>query len=141
MDKMNANFFIALVCLIFACGQPARVNDCNKVKYGTFYFYPPKTNDEYVSIRDKDLQREIDFKTKDTSFWQVKWKSDCEFSLKFIRKSVPMSDDDKAFYNAHVVVAQIVKVSEQYYIYKAWLDSIDSGNPLSDTVWFKPRIK
>jgi hypothetical protein len=141
MDKKKANFFIALVCPLFACGQPARVNDCNKVKYGTFYFYPPKTNDEIVIIRDKDLQTEIDKKTKDTSFWQVKWKNDCEFSSRFIRKSRLVSDDERAFYNAHVVVAQIAKVSKQYYIYNAGLDSIDSGNPLSDTIWFKPRIK
>lgn len=141
MDKKKANFFIALVCPLFACGQPAGVNDCNKVKYGTFYFYPPKTNDEIVIIREKDLQTEIDKKTKDTTFWQVKWKNDCEFSLKFIRKIGPVSDDEKAFYNAHVVVTQIAKVSKQYYIYKAWLDSIESGNPLSDTIWFKPRIK
>jgi hypothetical protein len=141
MDKKNANFFIALVCLLFSCGQPAGVNDCNKVKYGTFYFYPPKTNDEYVIIRDKDLQREIDFKTKDTSFWQVKWKNDCEFSFRFIRKTRPISDDDKAFYNAHVVVVQIAKISKQYYVYNAWLDSVESKNPLSDTIWFKPRIR
>jgi hypothetical protein len=140
MNKKNANFFIVLVYLLFACGPPARVNDCDKVKYGTFYFYPPETNDEYVIIRDKDLQTDI-VKKNDTFFSQVKWKNDCEFSLRFIQKSRPISDDDKAFYNAHVIVAQIVKVSEQYYIYKAWLDSIESGNPLSDTIWFKPRIK
>jgi hypothetical protein len=127
MDKKKANFFIALVCPLFACGQPARVNDCNKVKYGTFYFYPPKTNDEIVAIRDKDLQTEIDKKTKDTSYWQVKWKNDCEFSLRFIRKNRPISVDEKA--------------SKQYYVYNAWLDSIESGIPLSDTIWFKPRIK
>jgi hypothetical protein len=140
MDKKNANFFIALVCPLFACGQPARVNDCNKVKYGTFYFYPPKTNNEYVIIRDKDLQREINFKTKDTTFWQLKWKNDCEFSLRFIRKSGPISDGEKAFYNAHVTVVQIAKVSKQYYVFKGGLDSIESGNFLSDTIWFKPRI-
>lgn len=141
MDKKNANFFIALVCPLFACGQPARVNDCNKVKYGTFYFYPPKTNDEFVIIRDKDLQREIDFKTKDTTFWQLKWKNDCEFSLRFIRKSGPVSDDEKAFFNNAHVSVQIAKVSKQYYVFKGGLDSIESRNPVSDTIWFKPRIK
>jgi hypothetical protein len=141
MGKKNANFFIALVCPLFVCGQPAKVKDCNKVKYGTFYFYPPKTNDEIVIIRDKDLQTEIDKKTKDTTFWQIKWKNDCELSLKFIRKSGPISDDEKAFYNAHVVVAQITKVTKQYYIYNGGLDSIERGNTLSDTIWFKPGIK
>ena len=142
MNKKKANFFIALVCPLFACGQPARVNDCNKVKYGTYYFYPPKTNDEYVILRDKDVQREINFKTKDTSFWQVKWNNDCEFSLSFIRKNRPISDDEMAFYKAHVVVAQIAEVSKQYYVYNAWVDSIKSGNPFNrDTIWFKPRIK
>jgi hypothetical protein len=141
MNKKNANFFIALVCPLFTCGQPARVNDCNKVKYGTFYFYPPKTNDEFVIIRDKDFQKEINFKTKDTSFWQVNWKNDCECSLKFIRKSGPVSNDEKAFYKAHVTVVQIAKVSKQYYVFKGGLDSIESRNPVSDTIWFKPRIK
>jgi len=141
MDKKKANFFIALVCPLFACGQPASVNDYNKVKYGTFYFYPPKTNDEIVIIRDRDLQTEINKKTKDTFFWQVKWKNDYEFSSKFIRKSGPIADDEKAFYNAHVVVMQIEKVSKQYYIYKIGLDSMESGNLVSDTIWFKPRIK
>ncbi|WP_205514636.1 hypothetical protein [Longitalea arenae] len=141
MDKKNANFFIALVCPLFVCGQPARVNDCKKAKYGTFYFYPPKTNEEFVIIRDKGLQREIDLKTKDTTFWQLKWKNDCQFSLKFIRKSGPISDDEKAFYNAHVSVVQIEKVSKHYYVFKGGLDDLENGNFLSDTIWFKPRIK
>lgn len=141
---MYFNFATACLLIIgplFTCAQPAKVNDCKKVKYGTFYFYPPNTNDEIVTIRDKDLQTEIDKKTKDTSFWQVKWKNDCEFSLSYIRRSGPISDDDKAFYNAHVIVAQIEKVSKQYYVFKAWLDSFGSGKFVSDTVWFKRRFK
>ena len=141
MFKKKANFFIALVCPLFACGQPAGVNDCNKVKYGTFYFYPPNTNNEIFIIRNKDLKTEIDKKTKDTSYWQVKWKNDCEFSFKFIRKSKPISDDDKAFYDAHIIVAQIAKVSKQYYVYNAWLDAIESKYSSSDTIWLKPRIR
>ncbi|WP_207515251.1 hypothetical protein [Longitalea luteola] len=141
MVKKKSSFFIALICPLLTCGHPARVNDCNKVKYGTFYFYPPKTNDEFVIIRDKHLQREIDYKTKDTTFWQLKWKNDCEFSLRFIRQSGPISDDEKAFYNAHVSVVQIAKVSKEYYVFKGGLDSIESRNAVSDTIWFKPRIK
>ncbi|MCS3798764.1 hypothetical protein [Niastella sp. OAS944] len=141
MNKKNVYFSLVLVCPLIACGQPAIVNDCQKVKYGTFYYYPPKANDEFVIIRGKDLQTEIDSKTKDTFFWQLKWKNDCELNLKFIRKSGQISDDEKAFYNKHVSVVQISKVSKQYYVYKGGLDSIESINPLSDTIWFKPRIK
>ena len=140
MHKKFVSFLIASAFFLCMFGQSATVKDCNKIKYGTFYFYPAKVQDGFIIIREKALQREINLKTNDTTFWEVKWKNVCEFNLKFIRKNRPISSEEKVFYKSHVSVIKILKVTKQYYVFNAGLDSINSINPLSDTLWFKARI-
>ena len=140
MNKGFVSFLIAFIFPLFMFGQSVTLTGCNKVKYGTFYFYPVKVQNGFAVIRKKNVQKEINLKTKDTAFWEVKWKNTCEFNLKFIRKSRPISNDEKTFYNSHVSIVKILTVTKEYYVFSAGLDSLNATNALTDTLWFKPRV-
>jgi hypothetical protein len=140
MSKEFVSFLIAFTFPLFIFGQSTAVNDCSKVKYGTFYFYPENVQNGFTIIRERNIQKEINLTTSDTTFWEVKWKNACEFNLKFIRKSRPISNDEKAFYNSHISVVKILKATKEYYVFNAGLDSLNSTNALTDTLWLKARV-
>ena len=140
MNKRVIVFLIAFTLPLCMFGQPITSNDCNKIKCGTFYFYPINAQSGFVVIRKNSMQEEINLETSDTSFWEVNWKNTCEFNLKFIRKNQPMSDEEKTFYSSHISVFKVLKVTKKYYVFNAGLDSLNSANALTDTLWFKPRL-
>ena len=138
---------IKFACFLIVCGFPLLIysqqriiGDCNKVKYGTFYFYPENVPDGFKIIRENKVQIEINLNTKDTTFWEISWKDACEFRLKFIRKSRLISVDEKIFYNSHVSVVKLLKVAERYYIFRGALDSLNNKSAIIDTLWFRSRI-
>jgi hypothetical protein len=139
MNKRHIAYLIALILPLSMFGQSVKSDDCNKIKYGTFYFYPANAQNGFAVIRKKSLQEEINLKTSDTSFWKINWTNACEFNLRFIRKSHPISDEEKDFYNAHVTVVKITKITRGYYVFKGGLDSINSKSAMTDTLWFKAR--
>lgn len=112
---------------------------CIKVKSGTFYFYPENSKKGFIVFREKGIQSEFNLATSDTSYWQVLWKNDCEFQLKFIRKSNTISNEEKDFYDSHISVVRILKVANDYYVFKAGLDSLNNAGAVIDTFWFKPQ--
>jgi hypothetical protein len=140
MGKSWVIYIILFSLPIMLLGQP-RVSDCAKIKTGTFYFYPHKSDKGYVIIRDNMLQEEVNMKSSDTSFWKIRWLSGCEFDLEFLRRTQPMLDSEKRFYNQHITVVKIVNIADSYYTFKAGLDSItnNNNNNLVDTIWFKAR--
>jgi hypothetical protein len=140
MSKEFFNFLITFLSPLIILGQSAVVGSgCNKIKEGTFYFYPANAQKAFAVVREGAIQKEINLNTNDTSFWKVNWENDCVFSVKFIRKSHPMSDDEKSFYNSHITVFKILTITKEYYVFKAGLDSISNANILTDTMWRKAR--
>jgi len=140
MSKEFFNFLITFLSPLMILGQPAVVGtDCNTIKEGTFYFYPENAQKAFVIVRKGTMQTEINLKTNDTSFWEVKWEKDCAFDVKFIRKSHSISDDELSFYNSHTTVFKVLRITKDYYVFKGGLDSISKANILTDTMWLKPR--
>lgn len=138
---MIKEFKIVVFAVLFPfvlLGQSNKV-DCQKVKEGTFYFYPSNTKLKYVIIRGDSIQEEIDYKTADTTFWKVYWQNDCTLKLGFIRKTQPISDGERYFYNSHITVIKIMDVTKDYYTFKGGLDSISTLKSISDTLWFNAR--
>jgi hypothetical protein len=127
-------FFFPLILL----GQ-SKSADCGSVRKGIFYLYPQKSQTKFAIMRSDSTQEEVNLITTDTSYWKVSWQNDCMFNLKFIRKSHPISDGEKNFYNSHTTVFKILSVTKDYYTFKAGLDSIATTNPLTDTLWRKAR--
>lgn len=113
--------------------------DCKKVKTGNFYFYPPKSQKGFLIIRDNTTQEEINLQTGDTSFWRIKWQSPCAFTLSFLGKSQPASNEEIAFYNSHKTVVEILNVTKEYYTFKGRLDNAATSN-VTDTLWFNKRV-
>lgn len=139
MNKNLISILVASISPLLMFSQSIKTNNCSKVKQGTFYFYPVKGQSVFTIIRENGIQKEINIKTGDTTFWKIRWRSACEFNLKFIRKSRFVSNEEKLFYNSHLSVVRILNVSKDYYIFNAGLDSLNVKNVLTDTLWFKAR--
>jgi hypothetical protein len=139
MSERILIFLIALLSPMVLLAQSSKVVDCGKIREGTFYFYPLKSEEKFTIIRKGSVQMEINAKTSDTSFWKTNWINDCVLNLKFIRSTKPMSDAQKSFLNAHVTVVQVLEVEKGYYAFKGGLDSIGAMNSSTDTLWQKPR--
>jgi len=139
MKKGFISFLIWFILPLFMFGQSARVK-CNKVKSGTFYFYPAASQKEFIIKRKNSIQKEINVTTSDTTFWKINWKNNCVFELKFIRKNQPISDNEKSFYNSHITVFKILKITKDYYTFTGGLDSVSNTSALADTLWFKAKV-
>jgi hypothetical protein len=59
MNKGFIGFLIAFTLPLCMLGQSATSNNCNKIKCGTFYFYPVNTQTGFVVIRKNSIQKEI----------------------------------------------------------------------------------
>ena len=133
---LTINFLFLFPLILF--GQ-VKSFDCQQIKTGTFYFYPHKSKHQYIIIRESLLQKEINLNTNDTSLWKVNWQNDCIFDLKFISITRILSEFEKSFFNSHFSVIEIIDVKQDYYIFQQGLDSLNSINPVFDTLWFKTK--
>ncbi len=138
MKKLLINFLIAFLSPLILLSQ-SKTFTCNKIRNGIFYFHPQDAQKKLIVVRKGSIQKEINTQKTDTSFWKVTWQNACSYSLKFIRKSQPLSDEEKSFYTSHISVVKILGIKKEYYIFKGGLDSINNKSALTDTLWFKPN--
>jgi hypothetical protein len=132
------NFLIILYLSPNLLLAQSKTLNCDYIKKGTFYFYPSKSQEKFVIMRDGSIQMEINLRTSDTSFWKVNWKDYCILNLKFDHSSQTMSNAQKSFFNSHVTVVNVLGVEKDYYIFNAGLDSINR-NITVDTLWMKEK--
>lgn len=138
MNKRYINFLFTFLFPIISLGQ-SKTLDCSSIRNGTFYFCPLNPQKKFTIIRENSIQKEIDIKTFDTSFWRVSWQSDCVFNLKFIRRSRLISEKEKIFLNSHSTTIKILNITRSYYVFKADVDLGTTVSTLTDTLWFKPK--
>ena len=138
MSNKFINFLITFLSPMILSAQ-SKALDCSGIREGIFYFYPLKSQEKFIVIRNGSMQREINTRTSDTSLWKVYWVNDCVLNLKFIRSSQSISNAQKSFLNSHVTVVQVLGITKDYYVFKGGLDSISKTNSTMDTVWLKPR--
>ena len=126
---------------IIVFGQVKRI-DCKRIHTGTFYYYPIKSKQPYIIIRNSLFQKEIDINKKDTSVCRISWQNDCTFSSKIIKSTLLqqdyLKDFLKDFFKSHSMVIEIVDIEKDYYIFKQGVDVIKI-NARMDTIWFKPK--
>jgi len=132
MKKILINILIGFLFPIILLGQ-SKTFSCEKIKNGTFYFHPQNPQKKLIVVRQGSVQKEINTQKSDTSFWKVTWQNACVYTLEFIRKSRPLSDEEKSFYTSHISVVKILSIKKDYYVFKGGLDSIanksrSSGN-------------
>lgn len=138
---VNIRFVVAVFPLPLILGCQDKNQNCRIAKKGTFYFYPSKTNRQYRIIRTDSSQTEINLATGDSSFWIIKWKNECTFTLSFGRNTRVMSDEERNFYNSHFLKSKKLTVAPSYYIFKATTDPRDGFKPMADTVWLQENLK
>lgn len=123
-----------VLSLFLACTLPQL--DCRNVRKGKYYFYPRNSTKKFLVIRTNSIQKEVEDNTLDTTYWKIKWKSDCSFTLEFSHRINKQTKEEEAFYTAHKVVVEVLHVTKNYYTFRAGIDSI-SQSTLVDTLWMK----
>lgn len=139
MNKIFIYFCIIFLLPLVSLGQ-LNSSNCSSIKKADFYFYPSNSQKQFLIVRNNSLQKEIDINTGDTSFWKVKWLGPCIFTLSFLRRSQPISNEELLFFNSHKTIVEVLKVTPNYYVFKGGLDSIAKAGSITDTLWHKKRI-
>jgi len=135
--KPSINSLSLLSLLLISCLLPS--TQCDLFKNGRFYFYPKDSKSHYTILRRDSLQCEINSQTADTSFWKIKWVSNCEFVCTYISGTEKQSKEKQEFYEKGIVQVSIVNTSKEYYVYEALFKSGSFTKKFNDTMWLKER--
>ncbi len=115
-------------------------DECNKIKDGTFYYYPKNTIDQYILIRDGAKEMDVEIGKKDTSTWKISW-SNCVYEEKFVNSNRVLKPEEKQLYKDHKMACKITSVSSSYYTFEMYFDNTKGIALLKDTVWFAAKAK
>jgi hypothetical protein len=139
-SSMNKKLYLLFIPLLYCfkgfsqSQQPA----CNKVKEGTFFYYPPNTQEKFIFIRESKTQKEIETNANDTTVWKIDWINACAFTLSFLSKNRSVDADERSFYNSHKLYVNVLGVTDKYYTFKSGLDSVSTKSQI-DTIWLKRK--
>jgi|HubBroStandDraft_1064217.scaffolds.fasta_scaffold31232_2 hypothetical protein len=111
----------------------------NSVKVGEFYYYPKDSKESYYDLRNDSILGEINLRTGDTSIWRIRWPSDSVIEMRYVTGSKKLTDAQRAYRSAHMVVVRIDRVAAEYYTFSAGMDSVGGLGYTQDTMWFKPK--
>jgi hypothetical protein len=140
---MLRSFCLFLFCLSLLPFQKTFAqNDqppCVNVKDGTFYSYAVNSNDNWKSVRNGDVQEEINLITGDTIHFQVKWANNCEYSLKYKSGGKNLGRDVLALFKQYAYVSVIKEVAPEYYVTTSYLDATTNYPVAVDTMWHSER--
>lgn len=133
------------MAFIFAAGPTGHLvsqppQTCMDIKTGIFYYYPKTTNDYYIEQRDENYLNEKNGATGDSTIWQLEWKGDCEYTLKYVSGNTKMPDAMLKFYGKHKLVCDIKKVTGDYYIFTSYADKNTNQPLLTDTIWYNQKV-
>ena len=133
------NFCICfLITPIFLFSQKSALS-CSDFKFGTFYFYPKNTHDFYIERIDEKYLHEKNMVTGDTVLWEIKWKNDCVYSLKFIATNEKMNSETESLLKHHNLVYEIDSKTDNYFTVKGFLDK-NTNIPIQfDTMWLNEK--
>lgn len=119
-------------------GQSKKVT-CADIKTGAFHLYPKNSADHFIDVREGEYVRETKMNTGDTSLYKINWLSDCTYSLQYISGSEKMPDETAKFFKKHKLVYEMFAVTNNYYVYKGYIDKVSNLPISTDTVWFKEK--
>jgi len=124
---------------LFSFSQQNNTLSCADVRNGTFYYINTKDDDKQTYIRKGSLQRETSPKRKETILWEVNWLNDCTYSLKYESGGENRTEAEQKFLNKHIVVTEILHVTEDYMTFRSSFDKVSNPTVLSDTLWIRQR--
>jgi hypothetical protein len=130
--------FLTGKSLISRC-QDDHLLKCADVRNGTFYYFNPQDNGRETFIRNGALQKEIVPKKKETVLWDVEWLNECTYTLKYESGAENHSAAEQKFLAKHIVVTEILHVTEDFMTFRTAFDKVTNPTILSDTLWIKQR--
>jgi hypothetical protein len=120
-------------------GQDNAALNCSDVKNGTFNYFDKREGEAEIFIRKGDVQREISPKRRETLYWEVNWLNSCTYTLKYQSGGEDRSAAEQKMLNKHLVVVEILQVTDDYMTFRASFDKITNPTVLNDTLWIKQR--
>jgi len=140
MNRRPGIIFLAAISICFHFVSCLNSSDrCAKLKEGTFYYYSPDHENDGLIIRKDSLQSEINRKTGDTSYWRIKWITDCQFSSHYLSGIKFASRGDEYFYKTSTVTFTIGAITKDYFLYDALFENEYARKKYSDTCWLHER--
>jgi hypothetical protein len=136
--RKTALSMVLLCCFSILWAQDKTMGTTN-IKKGVFYFYPRNSKESFYIVRNDSFQKEINFHTRDTSFWQITWQSDSIFRVQYLKGTKKLSDDESLFYHGHTIVIKVRNITSRYYTFSGGLDLVNGIGNTQDTVWTEPR--
>ena len=132
--------FILIICclLLFSnCTTPIKKIDCSKFKTGTFLFRYRTLNEtiNFLLIRNKTSQTEINKTTGDSSTYRIRWINECSYELKFLSGTEILADSLLRLRKSTTITTTIVEANNDYCRFKVKSDKSDYT--LEDTMWIQ----
>ncbi|MEO5592948.1 MAG: hypothetical protein ABIR15_17720 [Chitinophagaceae bacterium] len=136
----TAQLLFLLIALSFYSNAQDKYPVCTDLKNGIFYNYPKNAPDQYMDTREGDWVHETNLITGDTTLWQIKWTDDCVYTLKYISGNVKINAEVAVFLKKHVLAIEMLKLTNEYYTFKSYVDKVSTVPILSDTMWLNQKV-
>ncbi len=116
--------------------------ECKSLHEGIFYNYPKNTDSKLLFERFGKYQKETNLKTGDTTVWEIKWKNDCVGSLEYINGNNAENGEFAATLKQKKakVLFKINTITNDYYTYTIYLNSVSNLPMGTDTMWMSEKI-
>ncbi len=113
--------------------------NCLDVRNGTFVYFNPNSGVQETFTRKGALQKELIGKPKELIIWEVEWLTDCVYTLKYQSGAENHPAAEQKFLGKHLVVTEILQVTEDYMTFRTSFDKVTNATNLTDTLWIKQR--
>jgi len=108
------------------------------VRNGTFHVYPPD-GQHFLVVRNDTSQLEVNLATGDTSYWTVKWSSNCEFTAQYVSGGRMESKEQEEFFKKTVAQFNIQKITSNYYVFSGTVKTPKGDRTYTDTTWLTEK--
>ena len=130
---MRYYFSIFLSCtLILSCSDKPKNIDCSRFKTGKFKYHSSYTGKNFLLERTDSTQIEMDEETGTVAELKIDWVNSCEYILTFSRFIKKGDGSFDMHQNFVPVKTEILKMGEDYYIFRTTSNNI--GRDMIDTI-------
>ena len=125
-------------CILILTSCQLKKLTCESVRNGVFHLYPA-SGQHFLVIRKDTIQSEVNLATGDTSFWKVKWITNCDFTAQYVSGGRMESKEQEEFFKKTVAQFNVQKVTAQYYVFTGTVKTPKGDRTYTDTTWIKEK--
>ena len=112
----------------------------NLLKSGIYYSYPSDGTAPYMFIRNGNIQIEKRINKPDSIVWKIEWKNDNTYTLEFVSSNMELPKKTLSVLRKNKMIYRVGVTTEDYYTYKGYLNTTNSMQIQSDTIWLTPKV-